>query len=324
MISNKLRGAAASRPELVAYHWTNAGESDLAIAAWHKAGDFATARIAFKEAEQAYQNALGVLIQLPASPERDDRELTLQSLLAGALRITRGLSAPETRNATARARALADRKGNRAEQLLQSWGAWAAASSGGDYAAGLNLADQFYRLALADGIPEDLASAHMMQMTSRYRIGDLAGAEEHFRRGEGFFADPAFRRRVDLVAQTYGNAALIIWTLSDDPAAQRRVDHMLATARERDDPYGLAYANLMAAIHAILAGLYGRASGVRGELHRSLRRIRVRAVYCCLACGAGPGQRSAWGWRRKRTKLHRRREWQGCLPARYASALPCT
>ena len=121
MISNKLGGAAASRPELVAYHWTNAGELDLAIAAWHKAGDFATARIAFKEAEQAYQNALGVLIQLPASPERDDRELTLQSLLAGALRITRGLSAPETRNATARARALADRKGNRAEQLLQSW-----------------------------------------------------------------------------------------------------------------------------------------------------------------------------------------------------------
>ena len=91
MISNKLGGAAASRPELVAYHWTNAGESDLAIAAWHKAGDFATARIAFKEAEQAYQNALGVLIRLPASPERDDRELTLQSLLAGALRITRGL-----------------------------------------------------------------------------------------------------------------------------------------------------------------------------------------------------------------------------------------
>ena len=98
----------------------------------------------------------------------------------------------------------------------------------------------------------------MMQMTSRYRIGDLVGAEEHFRRGEGFFADPAFRRRVDLVAQTYGNAALIIWTLGDDLAAQRRVDHMLAAARERDDPYGLAYANLMAAIHAILAGLDGR------------------------------------------------------------------
>ena len=248
--------------------------------------------------------------------------MTLQSLLAGALRITRGLSAPETRNATARARALADRKGNRAEQLLQSWGAWAAASSGGDYAAGLNLADQFYRLALADGIPEDLASAHMMQMTSRYRIGDLAGAEEHFRRGEGFFADPAFRRRVDLVAQTYGNAALIIWTLGDDLAAQRRVDHMLATARERDDPYGLAYANLMAAIHAVLAG------STDGR-----RRSRQAASIFATSTGSRSlllpraqrwaGPRSAWGWRRK-VRSSSAREWEGCLPARYASALPCT
>ena len=260
VISNKPGASEASRPELVAYHWTNAGEWDLAIAAWRKAGDFATARIAFKEAEQAYQNALGVLMQLPASPERDDRELTLQSLLAGALRITRGLSAPQTKTATARAQWLADRNGNRAEQLLQNWGAWAAASSGGDYAAGLSLADRFYRLALADGNPENLAKAHMMQMTSRYRIGDLVGAEEHFQRGEEFFADPAFRGRADFVAQTFGNAAVIVWTLNDDVAAQRRVDHMLANARERGDLYGLAYANQMAAIHAILVGQYESAA----------------------------------------------------------------
>ena len=100
----------------------------------------------------------------------------------------------------------------------------------------------------------------MIQMTARYRIGDLVGAEERFLRGEEFFADPAFRRRADLVAQTYGNAALIVWTLGDDLAAQRRVDHMLATAREHADPYGLAYAHLMAAIHAILAGRCARAS----------------------------------------------------------------
>ena len=253
VIADKPGAPAAFRPELAAYHWTNAADWDQAAAAWQKAGDFASARTAFKEAEQAYQNALAALIQLPASSARDSRELTLQSLLAGALRITRGFSAPETRNATERARALADMNGDRAEQLRQGWGAWAAASSGGDYGAGLALADQLHRLALAGGTAENLANAHMMQMTSRYRIGDLVGAEERFLRGEEFFADPAFQRRPDLVAQTYGNAALIIWTLNDDLAAQRRVDHMLAIARERGDPYGLAYAHLMAAIHAILA-----------------------------------------------------------------------
>jgi predicted ATPase len=36
VISDKLMAPAASRPELVAYHWTNAGESDKAAAAWQK------------------------------------------------------------------------------------------------------------------------------------------------------------------------------------------------------------------------------------------------------------------------------------------------
>ena len=193
-LHRRVAGASnAARPELVAYHWTSAGAWDEAAAAWQNAGDFASGRNAFKEAEQAYQNALDALMQLPASSERDFRELTLQSSLAGALRIMRGFSAPETRDATARARALADANGDRAEQLRQGWGAWAAASSGGDYAAGLALANQFHRLARADGAAESLANAYMMQMTSRYRIGDLAGAEERFLRGEEFFADPAFK-----------------------------------------------------------------------------------------------------------------------------------
>jgi class 3 adenylate cyclase/tetratricopeptide (TPR) repeat protein len=259
VISESPGAIASYRPETLAYHWTHAGELDLAVAAWRRAGDFAAAHSAFKEAEQAYKFAIDVLMQLPAASERNSQEMALQSLLADTLRITRGLSAEPTQQATARARTLAETNGDREQQQLQSWGAWAAASSSGDYETGLRLADQFYRLALADGSTSSLASAHMMQMTSRYRIGDLQGAERHFTRGEPFFADPVFRRRAGNVAQTHGNAALISWTLGDDLAAQARIDHALATARENDTPYDSVYAKYMAAMHAVLSDRHDQA-----------------------------------------------------------------
>ena len=129
-LAGKFSAVAATRPELVAYHWTQAGELEHAVAAWERAGNFAASRRAFTEAERAYRKALTALADLRNLPERDSRELALQSLLADALRITRGFSAQETVEATARARALADRNGDRAQQFLQMWGQWTAASSG--------------------------------------------------------------------------------------------------------------------------------------------------------------------------------------------------
>ena len=63
-----------AHPEVLARHWTEAGDSESAIAAWQKAGEQAVARGAFREAEQHYGEALGVVQTRPASSERDTRE----------------------------------------------------------------------------------------------------------------------------------------------------------------------------------------------------------------------------------------------------------
>jgi class 3 adenylate cyclase/tetratricopeptide (TPR) repeat protein len=251
---------AASRPEFVAHHWTQAGEWKLAVAAWQKAGDFASARRGFQEATHAYQSGLSALRSLPESPERDSSELTLQAALADVLRITRGFSTQQTKDATARASTLADKLGNRTQQFLQMWGAWTAASSGGDYDVAGNVAQRFYQLALVDGSPNDLAHAYMMQMTARYRIGDLLGAEDYFRRGEQFFGVADFHSRPGVIAQTYGNATLIAWTLGDDAVAQKRIEHALRVAERNDNPFDRAYAEHMAAHHAVLAEEWGVAA----------------------------------------------------------------
>jgi class 3 adenylate cyclase/tetratricopeptide (TPR) repeat protein len=243
---------AARRPELVAHHWSEAQDWKRASQAWQRAADLAAARRAFVEAERAYTHALSALLALPRSVSRDETELVLQSALADVLQITRGFSAQKTKEATARAGALVDQRGSRAQRFSQMWGNWTAASSGGDYAAATEVADRFQQLALIDGAAISLAHGFMMQMTSKYRVGYLTAAEEQFREGEPFFRDAEFEARPGVIAQTYGNAALIAWILGNDGEARRRIDRALAVANRNESPFDRAYAGYMASNYAIL------------------------------------------------------------------------
>jgi tetratricopeptide (TPR) repeat protein len=95
-IDEKFPAFKEARPEVLARHWTEAGEAEPANAEWSRAGKAAEARNAFSEALESYQQALALLNLLPESPERDGRELQLRQLVAWMLYVTRGYSAPET------------------------------------------------------------------------------------------------------------------------------------------------------------------------------------------------------------------------------------
>jgi class 3 adenylate cyclase len=293
VISDHFVEIANSRPELLAYHWTRGGELEVGIAAWKRAGDIATFRKAFGEAEQLYQNGITTLMELPVSPERDTGELTLRSLLADVFRMTRGFSARETVEATARARALSDRNGDHAQQLLQMWGEWTAASSGGNMITALRLAHRLYELAVIEGSPSSLAHGHMIEMTSRYRVGDLAGADDHFRRGEEVFAASEFRRRPGVIAQTYGNAAMIAWLRGHDAEAQRRIDYALTVSRNNNNPYDYAYAQAMAAIHLAVLGEFEAATDLaqKGILLSDKHAFPQFGAICRVALGRAKAQK---------------------------------
>ena len=97
-----------AHPELLARHWTKAGEAEPAIAEWTTAGKAAEARNAFKEALESYQQALALLRTLADTPARIHQELTLQTALGLALVMTKGLGAPEVREASDYARKLCE------------------------------------------------------------------------------------------------------------------------------------------------------------------------------------------------------------------------
>jgi predicted ATPase len=111
-IDKEFAALRKAHPEVLARHWTEAGETELAIAEWTRAGKAAKARKAFIEAQESLQQALALLNLLPESHERDSRELELRLSLGAMISLTRGWAASETVEAAARVGALAEASGN--------------------------------------------------------------------------------------------------------------------------------------------------------------------------------------------------------------------
>ena len=118
-IEEKFPAVKETQPEVLARHWTEAGQTERAINEWLRAGKTAQTRSAFKEALESYQQAVALVTLLPETPERDLRELEYRLPVQSMLWLTRGPSEPETIEASERALALAEKSGNLG--LLFSW-----------------------------------------------------------------------------------------------------------------------------------------------------------------------------------------------------------
>ena len=241
-VAEKFAALAEAQPEILARHWTGAGEAQLAIVAWQRAGEDADARGALKEAEQDFRQALAMVTTLAASPERDGRELALVAVLPWLLVRTKGYSASETIEVTEHARALAEKTGNLPQLILQVIGTYAAVFVLGDYSGAAALADQLLDLAQREGSNMSLIIAHVAQVNVRFNRGDLVGLEEHFAclgslveaAERGQFAGPI----ANGIATSMGYASLGAWILGHAEKARGRIAQAIAFAR--DQPFLLA------------------------------------------------------------------------------------
>ena len=242
-----------SHPEVLARHWSEAGETELAITEWSRAAKAAEARSAFKEAEESYQQALVLINLLPESPERDAREIQLRQSIVFMLNATRGFTAPETIDASKRAAALAEKSGN-FTQLVDSVVSRAhTAVVSGDLTAAGKLLDEALKLALRQGNPTSLAHVHMLQIQTRYSLADLAGVEQHFAAGLKFFDDPSFRRLPAVAKSAFAYASYNMWKLGRADVARQRMAQMLASVNE-DNLYEVAWSAFFAATLSVAMG----------------------------------------------------------------------
>jgi predicted ATPase len=118
-----------TQPEIFAQHYAEAGLVEKSVACWGKAGHRSAARSAMAEAAAQLQKGLNQLALLPETPERRRQELEYYSALGAGLQAVKGMAAPETGRAHARARELWEQLGSPSEFLQVPFGSLSITSS---------------------------------------------------------------------------------------------------------------------------------------------------------------------------------------------------
>jgi class 3 adenylate cyclase/predicted ATPase len=112
VIREQFGDLAEQQPELLAFHYTEAGMDAEALRCWESAARQAASRSANLEAIGHINSALAVLARVSPGVDRDRVELRLQLLLAARFIATHGYGAERVERAYARAMALAEALGD--------------------------------------------------------------------------------------------------------------------------------------------------------------------------------------------------------------------
>jgi tetratricopeptide (TPR) repeat protein len=254
ILTERFPQTATEHPEVLARHWTGAGELEKALTAWRSAGRGARKRRAFREAERAYQRALEVITKLPDSPERDALELPVVGALAQVTELTHGYAAAETRNAFSRALTLVRRTGNAGHLALQLMGTWAAAINSGDYRSADALSKELMELAGSQGSQTNLAFAHMARIETCFYLGELDQAESHFTRGRALFDEEVFKQFPGAFGTALAFASLTAFIAGRIDTARARVNEAVRAAQQSNNPYDLAFVSYQTGALELQAG----------------------------------------------------------------------
>ena len=166
---------------LLAYHYTEAGCTGQAIAAWQRAGQQAVERSAHVEAITHFTQGLALLQELPDTPERSQQELLLQTSLGPALMATKGFAALEVERVYARARELCQQVGETPQlfAVLRGRGLWRYYGVRADFQTAHALGEQLPCLAQLAQDAALLLEAHLALGSALFWGGDFVAAQAH-------------------------------------------------------------------------------------------------------------------------------------------------
>ncbi|MEM7251049.1 MAG: adenylate/guanylate cyclase domain-containing protein [Pseudomonadota bacterium] len=192
-------------PELLAHHFTVAGQGDLALAYWQRAADLALKRSAYAERLAHLDAAHRVLRTEPNSPERQARELALENARGGTLMATLGYQANETRQAFVRASALAKSLDDARQTFATLRGLHGVHYSCGELTDALEVANECLRLGQGVADSHHIALAHRLVGQTHFMRGELALAREHLEKARTANAED----RTQVAQLTGGGHALM-------------------------------------------------------------------------------------------------------------------
>ncbi|HYO67497.1 MAG TPA: protein kinase [Archangium sp.] len=237
-----------TQPELLAHHYTEAGEDEPAIRYWFQAGQRAGVRSANQEAVSHFQQALRLLRLQPDTPERLQEELRLLIALGIPLAQVQGYRSPEVERTYHRARELIHQVGEALPRLqLSYWGLFVYSFSRAEYGVAHELAGQLVAQGKHHQDMELLALGHRMMAATFYIWGELTAALEHVERGLACPDLPleahraiAEKQWINPRATTLAFGAVVYSALGREQEARRSSHEALELARRIGHPHTTA------------------------------------------------------------------------------------
>ncbi|MET4070715.1 class 3 adenylate cyclase/predicted ATPase [Bradyrhizobium sp. S3.2.6] len=179
VLENRFPERAQAEPELVAYHFTEAGQLEPGISYWLKAGRHAAERSANAEALRHLNRGLALLLKLPDSIGRYQSELEFQVALGTPLVAAHGWASPEVATARARAAELCEKLGDPEHLLPVLFGQAIYCINRGKTLDGLGMANRCWSVAKNRGDRTALLVAHRAMGSALLQLGRFAEAKAH-------------------------------------------------------------------------------------------------------------------------------------------------
>ena len=244
-----------TRPEFIAYHLTEGGESRRAIEFWIKAGQRDILRAAHVEAVEHLNSGLQLLMTLPSDKERDRLEFGLCVNLGIAAAATKGYGSDMVEQAYVRALELGERLDDSNGLFMTLWGMWLNTGASISHLQALKIAEKMLCLAVESKDSVHLQQAYHAMGYSLVRSGQFAAGRIHLVRSMELY-DPSHH---DVMVSQYGkntwvtNASILSWVLwlQGFPDQAREFNQRtLAMARQVNHPPSLGHALCNASILA--------------------------------------------------------------------------
>lgn len=241
-------GRLAEQLERLAHHYTEAGLTDQAVEYWQQAGQRAIERSVNLEAIAHLTKGLGLLENLPDTPDRSTRELTLRLALGVGLQSVEGAGSSEVGRTYTRARELCQDVGGVADHIAALWGLWRFKRTRVEFETARELAEELSVLAQQQNDLALMLQAHHAQWTTQFYFGEFTACREHTERGIALYDA---RRHHAQTFQFGGHdpcvcghtiCAFSLWLLGYPDQSLVHLNNALGLAHELHHPPSLALA----------------------------------------------------------------------------------
>jgi class 3 adenylate cyclase/predicted ATPase len=253
-----------SQPELFAQHYSEAGLVEKSVTCWGKAGHRSAARSAMAEAAAQFQKGLEQLALSLDTPERRRQELEFRSALGAVLMAAKGIAAPETGEAYARARELWEQTGSPVEFLQVPFGQYFYHEHRGELDLALRLAEDLLRLSRQRNDSAGLVLGHHSSGRNLMFAGRFALSRSHLEEVLALY-DPISHRSlvhqvgINPLVNAQANLGIVFFCLGYPDQAVAHSKAAIARSRTLAHPPSLASSltlgNILLAISGDLASL---------------------------------------------------------------------